>query len=103
MKSALMTAALLLVAMTANADEKFDKLKQETLSHLDARIQDLNEAKSCVSSAQNLEALKKCRMDMRGEHMKMRGQMMEKRKARLDEQIKKLEAEKQKLDKPEAK
>jgi hypothetical protein len=95
---ALLAATLALIALNASADEKFDKAKQETLAHLDSRIQALTETKTCVNAATDMAALKKCHLSLREEHMDLRGKMMEKRKARIDEQMKKLEAEKNKLE-----
>jgi len=40
--------------------EKFETYKQKTLSNIDTRIAVLQQEKTCISSAQNKDDLKKC-------------------------------------------
>jgi hypothetical protein len=103
MKHFMVAGLFIFLGLQASADEKLEKMKQETLTHLDSRIQALNSAKSCVSAAQDAAALKKCHLALREERMMGHEAMLEKRKQKIDEQMKRLEAEKAKLQSSEKK
>lgn len=74
--------------------EMFEVTKKESLSNLDQRIQHLQETKSCVSSASDGKALKKCRMDARKKGESLRAQMKEKRKEMKDKHRERMQARK---------
>ena len=80
--------------MAAFADESkpdFEKKKSEILSHIDGRLEKMQEHKSCVQSASNHEALEKCHDSMKGwmkehaEHMKGK---MKRKMEKLEEKLK---------------
>jgi alpha-D-ribose 1-methylphosphonate 5-triphosphate synthase subunit PhnG len=58
------------VMMGANAttsfsqDNGFEKRKAEHLAEIDQHLQKMQEHRSCVNSATNIDALKKCRDEM---------------------------------------
>ena len=99
MRKALALSALLFLGLSQPllADSKNDKMankekmkkemfeigKKESLTNLDKRIQHLQETKSCVSSASDGKALKKCRMEARKKGESLRAEMKEKRKERM--------------------
>jgi hypothetical protein len=88
MKTQLFILSGLLLAPIAFAkvsQEGFEKRKAEALSRHD-------EAKACISSAQNPEALRECRKKMREEHRRRRGE-------KIDERIQKLEERKAQIQK----
>jgi hypothetical protein len=101
MKIGLLALALVGFSLHAAADDKFDKMKQETISHIDKQIEAMNSLKSCISSAQDKDAFKKCHEANREQRMGRREEMLEKRKSKIDERIKKLEEEKAKLQSTE--
>ena len=83
----------------AHAEEKgsgpdFESNKQVMIQHMDARIQNLTQAKACMNSAKNREEMKKCHESLRDEQKGMRVQMLERRKQHLDEKIQKAKSEK---------
>lgn len=77
----------------------FETHKQEMLSNMDKRITALQEAKTCITSAQDQESMKKCHEGLREDRMAMRHEHMEKKMQRLDARKAKIEAKKQELDK----
>ncbi len=88
MKTKLFILSALLIAPVAFAkvsQEGFEKRKAEALARHD-------EAKSCISSAQNPEALRECRKKMREEHHRQRAE-------KIDERIQKLEERKAQIQK----
>lgn len=76
----LLFAALLSLSIPAIAQEdKFEDKKAKMISHLEKRIANLNEAKTCVSGAADKEALKGCHAKLKEDRMEMREDMKEKR------------------------
>ncbi|MCM2281724.1 MAG: hypothetical protein NDI61_07745 [Bdellovibrionaceae bacterium] len=65
----------------APAADMFNEMKTSFLSMLDERITNLNEAKTCVSSATNREEMKKCHSALKQDRM----EMLEKMKAAREE------------------
>jgi hypothetical protein len=63
--------------------EMFDIGKKESIANLEQRIKHLQETKSCVSSASDGKALKKCRMEARKKGEVLRAEMKQKRKERM--------------------
>jgi glutamine synthetase type III len=69
-------SSVVIISISALAQQDFAAAKQQMTTNLDERIKDLNEAKTCVSAAQDHTALKKCRKNLREEHMEMREKNM---------------------------
>lgn len=68
MKTWLVVIGLCLISSIVSADEKTEKLEQvkaKITSNLDERISHLQKMKSCVSSANDRNALKSCRTEMK--------------------------------------
>ena len=82
-----------------DSKEMFGKRKLELVSDLEAKITDLQNAKSCASAAQDEPAMQKCHQEMRKAHQEAEARMKTKRKEHIDEQIKHLQAEKEKMEK----
>ena len=69
----------------AQADEgDFAKFKAERLSHIDERIQKMQEHRNCVNAAQDKEAFKACRGHMKEWRMDEKEERMAKRKERRE-------------------
>jgi flagellar biosynthesis regulator FlbT len=76
--------------------EKFQKAKSMMLEKIEKRISNLQDVKSCVSSASDKEALKACRAKMkehRAEMKEQRKQWKEKRKQRKQRRKKNQESD----------
>lgn len=71
------------VAFGQGAD--FEKIKAQRLAEIDARIQKMQEHRSCVSSATNHAALRNCGEKMRTWHKEERQERREKRDERREE------------------
>ena len=66
----LFALTILVFSRVSYTDDKdgsgnFEEKKARAISEIDERIQKLQEAKTCVSSATDHEAMKKCRASMR--------------------------------------
>jgi coenzyme F420-reducing hydrogenase beta subunit len=97
MKTQLVGFAVVLAlggAVTARAQEDFEKRKAEAVAGIDERIQKLQEHKACVSGASTPEALKQCRGSMKEWQQGQRLEHMEKNKARIEERMQKLKSKK---------
>lgn len=83
-----LSVALLVLSFNVFADhhegkksENFEEAKKHVLSNMDQRIQSLQEAKTCVSSATNRDAMKVCRSKIK----EMNGSIKEGNKAWREE------------------
>lgn len=83
----------------AQDNDQLARIKQETLSHLDQRIAHLQETKSCVSSANDQEQLKKCRENLKKENKALHEENKNKRIQRIEEKIKRMEEKKAQMQK----
>lgn len=95
MKS-LIVIAVLMVTSSVYAQEDIATAKSEMSAHLDKRIANLQEAKTCVSGAQSKEDLKKCHHALKEDHMEIKHERLNKREARLKEKLQKVEEQKAK-------
>ena len=77
---------------------QFSKHKQEMAQGIDAQISNLQTTKSCLSSAQDGDGMKKCFEEQGKRQKEMHDQQEQKRKQQIDEQIKHLQDEKAKID-----
>lgn len=78
--------------VSAHAEEAdFGKFKAERLANLDERIQKMQEHRGCINSAQDKEALKACRGQMKEWRMDEKEERMGKRKDRMEKRMKKME------------
>ena len=82
----------------ADQAAQFAKHKQEMAQGIDAQISMLQTLKSCVSSAQDGDGMKKCHEEQDKRQKEMQAQHEQKRKEQIDEQIKHLQDEKAKMD-----
>jgi len=73
--------------------EKFQKAKSMMLEKIEKRISNLQDVKSCVSSASNKEALKECRKKMKAHKAEMKEQRKEWKKKKKERRKKKKESE----------
>lgn len=71
---------------SANADDQseFQTRKSDALKSLDEHIQKLQEHKNCVNSAENPEAMKKCRAAMKTWRQELKREMKSRRAANRD-------------------
>lgn len=95
--------AFLLVSTAIFADDDkgdFNTHKTEILSHIDEKVQKMQEHKSCVQAAQDKEALKKCKESMhewrKGERMEHMEKLKERLEGRMEKMQKKMDDMKQK-------
>lgn len=58
----------------------FEEKKSMMLSHIDKKLQGLNESKTCVSSATDEKALKECRQKMKERRKEMKKDWKDKKK-----------------------
>ncbi len=72
--------ALASLATGAFAAEDLSAMKSKANSHIDSKLSNLNNAKTCVNNAQTLEKFKACKYDMHESMMKDKAQMMEEKK-----------------------
>lgn len=72
----------------------FSSRKAEVIAHMDTRIAAINEAKACVSTAADKEAMKKCHEGLKEDRMAMKMEHMEKKMNRMEMRKQKLEAKK---------
>lgn len=83
---------VLFAGISAVAEEgDFATHKAEVLKHVDGRIQNLQEHKTCVNSAANRDGLKDCRAKMKDEHQDRKAHRLERRKERLEKRADRLE------------
>jgi hypothetical protein len=68
--------------------------KAEVMAQMDARIAALTEAKACISSATEKEAMKKCHDGLKDDRMAMKMEHMDKKINRMEMRKNKLEAKK---------
>lgn len=59
--------------------KNFDEMKAKMSQHLDERIANLSEAKSCVSAATTKEALKDCHQKLKAEREQMKAEWQKKK------------------------
>ncbi len=97
MKLVSMFIVLCAFSLEVRADEgaNFATHKSEMLANIEERIAKLQEHKSCVSSANDKEAMKACREKMKDWRDGERSEMQEKRKERMEKRLKKMEEKKQ--------
>jgi len=81
--AALFSALSLSSAIGFAQGPDFDKRKAEHLSEIDRRIQKMQEHRSCISNATNIEALRKCQDAMRDSMKAERDEHRERREERL--------------------
>lgn len=77
--------SVLMFSFSAFADhheEKLEEVKSKLISHLDQRITHLQATKSCVSSANDKDALKACKKKMKEGGKEMREAWKKKREER---------------------
>lgn len=95
MKISLLLVTSALVGFgVANAEESkegFAEHKAQMIQNLDARIQNLQTAKSCISAAQDMAAGKKCHETLHEAQKALESQHLDKRMQRLEERKEKLE------------
>lgn len=81
--------------------QNLDSMKQDATSHLDSKISNLQDAKSCINDADSMDKFKACKYDM---HKEMKKQKMEKMQKMEDSQQRmEEEVEKKEKAKDEAK
>jgi len=99
MKSFLLVFGLVSVcsAFAQEDASRFEEHKKEVLADMDTRISMIQNEKSCISSASNRDAIKKCREAAKAEHEKFHASRKQESMQRIDDQIKKLEAKKQQM------
>lgn len=97
MKTALLFVLILTASSSFAEEGGFEKRKQEMTAHLEARIQALTTAKSCVASAQDHEALKSCKAALREDRLEMQEERLENRKNRMEGHMLKLQEQKAKM------
>ncbi|TNF30487.1 MAG: hypothetical protein EP319_04835 [Deltaproteobacteria bacterium] len=64
--------------------QNFEKAKSMMLENIEKRISNLQDVKSCVSSASDKSALKECRKKMKSMNTEMKGKMKEMRKMKKE-------------------
>jgi len=94
--------------MPMKNEGNFAQMKQEALKRIDERISSLNQAKTCISSAADADALKKChaarKEEMKGMRMEMKGakiEKIEKMQQKLENKKQKMKAQKDNMNMPE--
>lgn len=92
----LISMALTQVSLAAD-EANFEKHKTEILAHIEKKISNLNEAKSCVSSAAKPEDMKKCHEMMKADRMEMKEGMHNMRMQHMQDKMKRMEEKKQQL------
>ncbi len=97
MKLVTMFIVLCAFSLELRAEEgaNFSTHKAEMLANIEEQIAKLQEHKSCVSAANDKEAMKACRDKMKGWREGERAEMQEKRKERMEKRLKKMEEKKQ--------
>lgn len=96
MKLFFVFTTLCLMTLNVSAQEDISTAKTEMSANLDKRIANLQEAKTCVSNAQNKEDLKNCHHALKEDHMEMKQHRLMKREERLKEKMQKVEQKKNK-------
>lgn len=92
----LLVTGLCLFSLAAFADhheeddkgKTFEEKKANMLQHIDKRISNMNEMKSCVSAAADKDALKACREKMKEYREDMKDKWQEKKKEWKDKKKK---------------
>lgn len=80
--------------------ENLEHRKKEILTEVDLEISMFQAFRSCVSSANDHDAMKRCRQERKTKMNEMRSQRKGRRREKIDEQIKNLQTEKEKLSRP---
>lgn len=81
------------LAEEKGSGEKFQKAKSMMLEKIEKRISNLQDVKSCVSSASNKEALKSCREKMKAHRAEMKEQRKDWKKKRKERRKKRKDSE----------
>ncbi len=81
----------------ASDEASIDKIKEGKLEHIDSMIENLNQFKICIQSAQSKADLRRCEKNRKDEAKRKRLDRIQKQKQKLEERMKKLEAQEQKL------
>lgn len=76
---------VLLVSLPTFAQEDISKAKEMMTQGLDARIANLQSAKSCVAAASTKEALKECHKNLKASREETKDKMQGLRKTRREE------------------
>lgn len=105
LQGCIVTASLLLALSsnisTAEEDGKdtaqFATRKTEILKQIDERISKMQEHKTCVSSANDREAMKACHEKMKQYRMSEREEHMDEKMGRMEERKGRIEARKNKM------
>lgn len=91
----LLLGSLIVISLSAIADDKkddgFAAHKTEALAGLDKRISAMQEHKTCVTAANDKDAMKVCHEKMKDFRMENRSEHMGKRHERMGEKMKKHE------------
>lgn len=80
--------------------QNLEHRKKEILTEIDQEISMFQAFRSCVSSANDHEAMKRCRDERETKQKEIRSQREARRREKIDEQIKHLQDEKEKLSRP---
>ncbi len=62
-----------------NKEEKIEEVRSKIVENLDKRIKQLQETKTCISSAKNRDDIRKCREKNREERKAMKAMLQDKR------------------------
>jgi hypothetical protein len=83
----LVTLSLAAFTSVAFAQSDLSNMKEDANAHIDRKISNLQEAKSCINDASTTDAFKACKYDM---HKDMKRMKMEKMEEKLEKQEDKL-------------
>jgi hypothetical protein len=67
------------------AAEDLNSMKSKAISHIDSKMDNLTNAKSCVNGANTVEKFKACKYDMHETMMKDKMQKMEEKKNEIED------------------
>src|SRR5688572_17411034 len=81
---------LVLLALPAFADPKFEENKARALTEIDEHLSKMQEHKTCVSGASDKDALKACHNAMKEWRRGEKVERMAKRKQHMEERMKKM-------------
>ena len=88
--AAIFTICLVSATSMAEPDKNFEERKAQHLKDIDEKIQKMQEHRTCVSNAQSVDDLKKCKESMREFHQAEKAEHMENRKKNIEKKLENL-------------
>jgi hypothetical protein len=88
--AASLTLGLASVSSMAQPEKNFEERKTQHLKDIDEKILKMQEHRTCVSSAQSVDDLKKCKESMREFHNAEKVERMENRKKNIEKKLENL-------------